>query len=134
DDLVELGLRAVDVVMAGIDERAKRSPPEMDPGVVRFAVDPPRTSPRVSIEKRNPLEGRGRAERQEGRDRRHDIDQSDGLPHARPRVAGTRKLQDERYVEDLAIEEDPVLLLAVVVEPLPMVGDQEDDRAVVDAF
>ena len=36
-------------------------------------------------------------------------------------------------MEDLAIEQDPVLLLAVVPEPFSMVGDEEDQRTVVDA-
>ena len=36
-------------------------------------------------------------------------------------------------MEDLAVEQDPVLLLSVVPEPFPVVGDQEDDRAVVEA-
>ena len=134
NDFVELRLRPVDVVMPGAHERAQRAPPEMDPRVVRLAVDLPGASlsPRASIEKRR-SPSRLAPELQEGRDRRHDVGQPDGLPQPRSGVARARKLQQERHVEDLAIEQDPVLLLAVVPEPLPMVGDQEDDRAVVDA-
>src|SRR6266545_7717222 len=104
-------------------------------GVVGFAVDPPGQGPAlaVSIEKGHSLETRGRLDLQEGRDRGHDVDQPDGLRHARSRVAREGKLQEKGDVEGLAIEQDPVLLLAMVPQPLPMVGDEEDDRAVVDA-
>src|SRR5207247_6149081 len=124
-----------DVVMARAHQRAQVTPPEMYSGVVGFAVDPPGKGPprAVSIEKGHPLKRRGRLELQEGRDRRHDVDQPDGLPHARSRVAREGKLQEKGDVEDLAIEQDPVLLLAMVPQTLPMVGDEEDDRAVVDA-
>src|SRR5439155_13128897 len=55
-----------------------------------------------------------------------------GLSDARPAAARARELQEERYVKDLAIEQDAVLLLAVVPEAFPVVGDEKDDRAVVD--
>ena len=43
-----------------------------------------------------------------------------------------RQLEDQRHLERLAVEEDAVLLLAVVAQPLAVVGEEDDDRPVVD--
>src|SRR4029453_6068449 len=53
---------------------------------------------------------------------------------ARSTELRARKLHEERDPDLLAIEKDAVLVLAVVAQPLPMVGKEDDDRAVVEPF
>ena len=132
DDLVKLRLRAVDVVMTRVHERAQLAPAEMDSRVVRFAVDRLAAPAPRSIEKGLSLQGLRWPQLQERSDRRHDVDQADGPLHARAGLARARQLEEERHVEGLAVEEYAVLLLAMVAEPLAVVGDEEDDRAVID--
>ncbi len=132
-DVVELRLRPVDVVTPRVHQRAQRAPAEVDARVVRLAVDalgrPPCPGPRSRSDA--PLRTLA-PELQEGRDRRHDVGQRDGRREPGPGLARARQLQQERDVEDLAIEQDPVLLLPVVSEPLPVVGDEKDDGAIVE--
>ena len=51
-------------------------------------------------------------------------------------VAGARaprQLHEQRDLQGLAIQQDPVLVLAVIPQPLAVIGEEDDDRAVVDA-
>ena len=57
-----------------------------------------------------------------------------GGADALARTRASRELDEERNTKLLAVEEDPVLVLAVVAEPLAVVGEEDDDRLVVDPF
>ena len=59
----------------------------------------------------------------------------DSCAGAATRVAGPRaagQLHQQRHLDRLAVEEDAVLVLAVLAQPLAVVGEQDDQRAVVD--
>ena len=66
-------------------------------------------------------------------DRREDVDQLDRGP-TRPaeRAPSFGQLHEERDLEDLAVEEDAVLVLAVLAEPLAVVREEDDERPVVE--
>ena len=51
-------------------------------------------------------------------------------PAAAPRL---RQLDEERHADRLVVEEEAVFLLAVIAQPLAVVGEQHDQRAVVEA-
>jgi hypothetical protein len=62
------------------------------------------------------------AARGQQHDGRVEVDVLHGRGHAAPRAAaGSRQLHDQRHLDGLAVEKDPVLVLAVVAEPLAVV-------------
>ena len=52
------------------------------------------------------------------------------VPPARWRLG---QLDEQRHVDGLVVEQDAVLLLAVLAQALAVVGEQDDQRPVVDA-
>jgi len=65
-------------------------------------------------------------------DRREDVRELDRSADGRSGKGLPRQLDDERHLDRLAIEEDAVLLLPVVAEPFAVVGEEDDERPVVD--
>ncbi len=132
-EVVELGLRAVDVVVAPVPDRPQRAPAQVDARVEGLGVQAPL---RVERARRASAARRRRA--------------AEALPGRRPSV-GSRstsatgsftvsparaepgQLDEQRDVERLAVEEDAVLLLAVLAQPLAVIREQDHDRAVVEA-
>ena len=57
-----------------------------------------------------------------------------GAAHGLARAARPRQLDHQRNVDRLAVEENAVLVLAVVVEPLAVVRQEDDEGAVVDVL
>ena len=49
-----------------------------------------------------------------------------------PRADTRLLLDDERHVDRFVVDEQPVLLLAVVAESFPMIGEQDDRRSIVE--
>ena len=45
-----------------------------------------------------------------------------------------RQLHDQRHLQRFAIEQDPVLVFAVLAEPFAVIGEKDDRRLVVEAF
>src|SRR6185295_7634239 len=68
-------------------------------------------------------------EREEGR---HDVDQADRRSDPAAGEPAVRELEDQRHLERLAIEQDAVLLLAVIAEPLAVIGKEHDDGPIVE--
>ena len=66
-----------------------------------------------------------------GENRRHHIDELHGrvVDTSRARV---RRLDDQRNLQRLAIQKDAVLLLAVIEQPFAVIGDKDDERAIVE--
>src|SRR5260370_2991386 len=67
-------------------------------------------------------------------DRGEDVDELDRCIDARSPPFPARQLHEQRDLECLAVEEDAVLLFAVLVESFAVIGEKDDERFVVDAF
>ena len=70
-------------------------------------------------------------------DRREDVGQLDRRVDGRPRRTeirprSLRELHEERDLEDVPVEEDAVLVLAVLAEALAVVGEDDDEGPVVE--
>ena len=129
-EVVELRPRAVDQVVARVRERAQLAPAEVDPRVVGLAVD--RRRPSAAGREQIPAACRGRRGDAERRgERGHDVAQARGRGFLRPAPLGAGQLHEQRNVQRLAIQQDPMLLLAVVEEALAVVRGQHDERVVV---
>ncbi len=70
--------------------------------------------------------------REQVEDRRDDVDQCDIAPHALAGTRGAGELHDQRHLDLLAVEQQAVLVLAVVAQTLAVVGEQDDERALVE--
>src|SRR6202022_1320202 len=68
----------------------------------------------------------------EARDRRKDVHEPHGGPGSLPRGAPVRELEQERHPQGFPIEKQTVLVFAVIPQALPMVGEQDDERTVVE--
>ena len=81
-----------------------------------------------AAEQRDTLEADGWSQSENGRDGRKEVHEPDRAAHHRAGVGATRKLHQERHSDGFAIEENSVLLFAVIAEPLAVVGQNEDER------
>ncbi len=137
DDVVELGPRRLDVLVPDVGQRSEIAPAQVETRIERLAVD----AALVCLSGRASREGR--RERVPGQPRRDRgaCDLGDGRKHVRQRdrsghgLAGPprlRELDHQRNVDRFPVEQDAVLVLAVVVQALAVIREEDDERAVVD--
>ncbi len=140
-DVVELGLRRLDVLVPVVGQRRQVAPAQVQPRVQRLAIDPPRlggarpsrsTGLRERERQRPAREARGRGHAGHLGDRREDVGEGHGRRHRLARAPAPRKLHEERHVDRLAVEQDAVLVLAVVVQALTVIREKDHERAVVE--
>ena len=129
DDVEELRPRPVDVLIAFVGQRSQVAPTEVVARKERLGCRSREASHRPPVPRRAaklpgaPAAARGRAARRRSERR------PPGRPGARRVRSGaarSRQLHEERHVQVLAVEEQAVLVLAVVAEPLAMVGHHDD--------
>src|SRR5436190_1402500 len=65
--------------------------------------------------------------------RRREIGERCRLFYRTARACGRRQLDDQRHVQHFAIQQDSVLVLAVLPQTFAVIGREEDQRAIVDA-
>ena len=65
-------------------------------------------------------------------DRREDVEERRGLVDGFARAPAARELHEERHLQALAVEEHPVLGLAVLAEALAVVREEDDHGPVVE--
>ena len=66
-------------------------------------------------------------------DGREDVAERRGRRDGRAGAPAARELDEKRHLQRLAVQEHPVLGLAVVAEPFAVVGEEDDERLVVEA-
>src|SRR5687767_8958491 len=115
------------MTIAGND-RLQVAPPQVNARVVGFAVDRAR---RVVLQERAPGQPWGRLHTGCRKDRGHDIHELHRVRNGSTRSLLLWELDEQRNLNRLAIEKDAVLILAVIAEPLAMVGEDHDQRIVV---
>ena len=131
-EVVELRIGTVDRVPALVGERAELAPAEVQSGIERLRVDPPRG--RLGAGEREERDtGRlrrrlGAGERGRGR---VEVDQRRGRGHALAGALAAGQLEDQRHVQRFAVEEHAVLRFAVVAEAFAVVREDEDRRPLV---
>ena len=141
-EVVELGPRRLDVLPAPAHERPELTPPEADSRKKGLGEDAALRGPRAGreIDEGERLRWRVKPGDGEGlRDGRHDVDELNRNRYARSRegrlllAVSPGKLHEKWDLDGLTVEEHPVLALAMVPEPLPMIREEHDQRAVVEA-
>ena len=138
-EIVELGARRLDVVVAVVHERGEIAPAEMEPRVERLAVDPPRLGGRSGAGRAERADERAARETHRGRnaeDLRHgrkDVHEPDRSANGLAPARRFRKLHDQGDVDRLPVDQHSMLVLAVVIQPFAMVREEDDQSAVVDA-
>ena len=119
---------------AAVHDGAQVAPAEVQPRVERLGVEGARL-PRIVAEQRAGS-GRRRVARldaDELGDRGATSASCDRLAaRVSPARAAPGSFTQQRHLERLAVEQDRVLLLAVVAEPLAVVGGDDHERAVVE--
>ena len=131
--VVELGPRRLDEVRAVADQRGQLAPAEVQARVpgLRVEVARGRLLP-PQVEQRAAVEPRGDRPAGQGQQGRGDVHQLRRRGDRGPAEARSGELQEQRHLQGLAVEEDPVLRLAVLAQPLAVVGEQDDHGLVVD--
>ena len=138
--VVELRLRSLDVLVRPVGQRREVAPAEVEARVERLGVETPLRATPLRPRRRSNREQRlaRRREREllaeESGHRGKDVDETGGSGDALAGPRAARELDEERNPELLAVEKDPVLVLAVVAEPFAVIGEEDDDRPVVDPF
>jgi hypothetical protein len=132
-EVEELGAQTLDQMPVAADDRRQVAPAEVDERVHRLGVDRPVGDGNAGVEKGDARQLAGAWNLQPCEDRRGDVDQADvaAYPLAGARAAG--EFGHERHLDRLAVEQQAVLVLAVVAQPLAVVGEQDDQSPVVDS-
>ena len=118
-EVIQLGARSIDVLIPAADERTQLAPAEVDARIVGFGVERLR---RLAF---------GDAEDVE--DRRSDVSEREWLPDSLAVPRRMRQLNHQRDLQRLAIQQDSVLVLAMIVQTFAVIGEKDDQRAIVDA-
>src|SRR5207244_7156981 len=133
---VELRLRGANEVIVSFDERGEVTPAEVKARVVRLRIDLPL---RTAVQKREQRLTDAAASFGSGRrgaieNRRKDIDELNRRADGHSRFCLMRQLDHQRDLELLAINEDCMFLFAMIAEAFAMIGEQDDQRLVVDTL
>src|SRR5262249_4429570 len=131
--VVELRPRSVHVVESSVRERGQIAPSEMKVRVERLAVDVPGAAAPRGIPEIDSGQARRNIAADHPDDRRKDIDEG-GRTRLAARFDAAGRLDEERNADRLAVEENPVLVLAVLAQSLAVVGEEDDERPLVEAF
>ena len=114
------------------DQRAQLAPAEVDARVESLGVE---LTLRGEAWRRARSALRRGASTPDGiSDRGREVGQLHRCGDALALSRGLRELQHQRNLERFAIEEDPVLVFAVIAEAFAVIRDQQDHGAVVDAL
>ena len=123
----------MNVLVAVVGQRREVAPTEVVAREDRLAVDAPR-GPLLHgvVEKRNAGQRFGDGFTDSGENRREEVRDLHRQRDPLARAPSAGELDEERNPDRLAVEKDAVLVLAVVAESLAVVGEEHDERAVVD--
>src|ERR1700753_1883163 len=115
--VVELGPRRLDEVISLVLERTELAPSKVNSWIKRLAINPSRR--RRGGGQKGAAVGMCRSFGSgQLQDRRHDVDEPHRATDSLSRTRAFRQLHNERNVDGLAIEEDPMFGLAMFVESL----------------
>src|SRR5207253_2930534 len=122
--IVKLRDGRADVVMLAVDQRMEIAPSEMESGIERLAINRPDRSPTVEHRQERPRVTGSLRDFRVGllEDGRKHVRQLDRSVDRLAGVARSRQLHEKRNLQRLAIEEDSMLFLAVLVQPFAMIG------------
>src|SRR5206468_9705208 len=129
--VVQLRTRAVDVPVAVVRDREQLAPAETVAPDAGLRVDGPRLrAPLVDGRALRAAVHALRGQAQEVEEGGGKVDLRDRARDVRPPAGAARQAQDQGDPNRLAVEEEAVLLLAMVSQPFAVVrGDGEDDRS-----
>ena len=132
--IVQLLARRLDVAEAAVGERRQLAPAEVIARVHRLGVHRLLGKAAATVKQRlqrPAAQVAGRRRLHQIEDRRHDIDVLHHGGDAAPRTDVRLLLHDERHVNRFVVDEEAVLLLAVIAEPFAVIRQHDHRRAVV---
>src|SRR5439155_17172328 len=131
--VVQLVARRADQTIPCVGQRVQLAPAEVIPRIERLGVDAGLLDRAGAVEEwaeRSAAQRRPRRRADEVQNRRYEVDVLNGRRHP-PLTAVARTLDHQRHVRRLLIEEQAVLLLAVIAEAFAVIREQDDRRSVV---
>src|ERR1700694_1031898 len=112
------------------------APTEVKPRIVGFRIDRPDRT--VVQEREQRLSNSMTVLWQRGRclleNRGKNVDQLHRYVDRPSRLPRLREFHDQGNLKRFTIEKNPVLLLAMLIEAFAMIGEEQDERLVIDAF
>ena len=132
--IVQLLARRLDVAEAAVGERRQLAPAEVIARVHRLGVHRLLGKAAATVKQRlqrPAAQVAGRRRLHQIEDRRHDVDVLNDVGDAPACARVAFLLDNQRHVDRFVVDEEPVLLLAVVAEPFSVIRQQDDRRPVV---